>query len=395
MKRLASMALAGLLLALAGAPALAQDGLDLAGTVRNGTPQAAFDPTSVRVTLTILEGVVSIDQRTLNPEADGGFVFMDVPVGTGRIYFVSAEHQGAVYSASLQLSDVPFNASITVFDATTSTDVLTFESYSVIVTGADANDRIIEVLERAAVRNDSGYTLVPDFTVEGAPMLSFLRFALPPGATNLDVRSNLVGGDVLEVDRGFAISTPVPPTLDEPHQFEFIYRLTYDGDTIDLSRTMRFGAESFRYVVPGDTGFGISADLDDLGTTDLSGRAFQLLETRDVPRGHTMDLHVTGLPQPTLLGRIANSGGEWYLRYAIPGAMAVALAAALLWGWRRRSQALASRPDAHALLLRRAAELEQRRGSIPLARYERERAGIKRALVDLGVRSRFPDEPNT
>ena len=385
--------LALLLVGLGGTIALAQDGVDLAGTVRNGTQDTAFDPTSVPVTLTILEGVVSIDQRTVSPDADGRFLFSGVPVGSERTYFVSAEHQGAVYSDSLLLPGLPLGANITVFDATSSTDVLAFESYSVIVTGADANRRIVEVLERASVRNDSDRTLVPNFAAEGPAMLSFLRFALPPGATHLDVRSNLVGGDILEVDRGFAISTPVPPTLGEPHQFEFIYRLTYEGDTIDLSRTMRFGAESFRYVVPGDTGFGRSAELEDLGATDLAGRTFQLLETQDVPRDHTVDLRIEGLPQPTLLGRVASDGGEWYVRYVVPGAMAVALALALVWGWRRRPLATATGPMAQGRLLARAADLEERSASMPQRRYERERADIKRALVDLQVRSRFPDGP--
>ena len=147
-------------------------------------------------------------------------------------------------------------------------------------------------------------------------------------------------------------------------------------------------------MVPGDTGSGISADLDDLGTTDLSGRRFQLLEIQDVLRGQEIDIHITGLPQPTLLGRIASNGSEWYLRYAIPGAMAAALAGALLWGSRRRSRALASGPDARDELLRRAASLEQRRGSIPHGRYEQEHAKIKRALVGLDIRARFPEEPD-
>ncbi len=373
----------------------AQEGTTIVGTVRNGTAEAPFDPTSIRVTLNILEGIVAIDQRTVMPTADGRFAFADVPVGTGRVYFIGAEYQGAVYSASLQLPDLPLPVNIEVFAATTSTDVLAIESHAVIITGADADGRIVEVLERASVRNDSGYTLVPDFEVEGPAMLSFLRFALPSNATHLDVRSNLVGGDVLEVDRGFALSIPVPPTGEGVHQFEFIYRLSYQGDSLDLSRTMRFGAESFRYVVPEGAGIGVSADLNDLGSTRFEGRSLQLLEVANIPRGQVLDLRLVALPQPTIWSRIASRGGDWYVRYVVPGAVIAALAVLAVSGLRRRSLArVAAGPGARVALLDRVDALEARRASMSPRRYEAERVLLKRALVDLDVSARFPDDPD-
>ena len=382
---------AALFLTMSALPVWAQETADIAGSVRNGTPGAEFDPTDVRLSLNVLEGIVSIAETATAPDASGRFAFSGVPVGPGRIYFVSAEYGGAAYSASLQTDALANPVEITVYEPTTSTDALRVESHSVIITGADPNERFIEVFERAHVVNDSGRTLIPDLNAEGSAMLSFLRFALPTGAFHLDVRSDLVGGDVLTVDRGFALNVPVPPSPGgQPHRFEYVYRLPYEGGAVDLGRTMRFGAGSFRFVVPAGVGAGASPELTDLGATEFDDGLLQLLEGSDIPRGHFLPLSVSGLPQPTLWSRIESRGGEWYLRYGVPAAAAAALAAALAFALRRQ-RAPAAQPSREALHAR-AEALRERRGSIPRRRYEAERDALRRALVELEVASLLEEE---
>ena len=389
--RVVAAVCAALLLAASALPAGAQETAEIAGSVRNGTPGAEFDPADVRLSLNVLEGIVSISETTTAPDASGRFVFDGVPIGRERVYFVSAEYGGAAYSASLRTDDLGAPVEITVYEPTASTDALRVESHSVIVTGADANARFIEVFERAHVANDSGRTLVPDLSGQGPAMLSFLRFALPPGAFHLDVRSDLVGGDVLTVDRGFALNIPVPPTLaEQPHRFEFVYRLPYEGESVDLGRTMRFGAGAFRFVVPVSVGVGASPDLTDLGATAFEGGQLQLLEGAAIPRDGFLPISVNGLPQPTLWGRVESRGGEWFLRYAVPGAAAAALAAALAFAARRR-RAPAAQASREALLAR-AAALREERGRIPRRRYDAEREQLRRALIALEAASLLAEE---
>ena len=388
--RVVAAVCAALLSAVFALPVGAQETTEIAGSVRNGTPGAEFDPADVRLSLNVLEGIVSISETTTAPDASGRFAFSGVPVGPERVYFVSAEYGGAAYSTSLRTDDLGAPVEITVYEPTASTDALRVESHSVIVTGADANARFIEVFERAHVANDSGRTLVPDLSAQGPAMLSFLRFALPPGAFHLDVRSDLVGGDVLTVDRGFALNIPVPPTLaEQPHRFEFVYRLPYEGESVDLGRTMRFGAGAFRFVVPVSVGVGASPDLTDLGATAFEGGQLQLLEGAAIPRDGFLPMSVNGLPQPTLWGRVESRGGEWFLRYAVPGAAAVALAAALAFAARRRAPVAQLSREA---LLARAAALRERREGIPKRRYDAEREEIRRALIALEAASLLAEE---
>ena len=360
-----------------------------------GSGSEGFDPTELLVSLDVLEGVSPLAQLSTRPAADGTFDFSVAPAPT-RTYFLSVEYEGARYSATRSAGALAEPVTLTVFEATDDPSVLRFETYTVIVTGAVADDGFVEVLERAVISNESDTTLVPDFSAVGAGMLGFLRFGLPAGAYNLDVASDLIGGEVLEVDLGFALTTPVPPTRGEPYEFEFIYRVRYDGDAVDLSRTMRFGAVSFRFIAPVDVARPFSPRLDDLGAAELDGRLLRLYEGKDIAPGERIDLTLSGLPSPSLRSRLARQAGDAYLRFIAPGAVALAMAGLLGLALvrsrgRGATPAGASAPERHAALLAEAGALEDRRrdGRVSDRRYEAERAALKRSLVELELDRRL------
>lgn len=386
----AALVLAVLLPAQAFAQGVGE--VEISGRVEHGADAASFDPTQVRVTLTVSEGITSVSQETAMPDSSGRFSFTTA-VAEGRRYFFSVEYQDAVYSAVRGPGELGTPVVVTVFDSTHDTSVLTMQSHTVIVTGAVPDDGFVEILERAIVRNDSGLTLAPDLNAEGPAMLSFLRFALPPGAYNLDVRSNIIGGDVLEVDRGFALNTPVPPTMQgEPHQFEFVYRLDYGESTLDLSRTMRFGAESMRFVVPVDVATPSSPRLTDLGAADFDGRLLRLLEGQDIAPAEVVNLMVTGLPGRSALDVIREYAGEWYVRYAVPALIGVTLAGLLLLPFRRRRiTATGSASRGQLLTEARALRDAYTRGEVATPAYEGRSRVIRNALVQQDLEQRLAE----
>lgn len=379
--------LAALLLAPAHARAQSAGAVEIQGRVEHGAGAASFDPTKARVTLNVLDGVTAVSQETKAPDASGAFAFRAVPA-EGRTFFFSVEYQGAAYSAARNSDELADPVVVTVFDSTHDPSVIAVQSHTVVVTGAVRDEGFVEILERAIIRNDSGLTLAPDPDAEGPAMLSFLRFALPPGAYNLDVRSNLTGGQILEVDKGFALTSPVPPTAGgEPHRFEFIYRLDYDEPSLDLSRVMRFGAESLRFVAPVDVAAPASPRLADLGATDFNGRLLRLLEGQDVEPGEVVGMTVSGLPRPSALDALRESAGEWYVRYGAPAAVAVAALALSPLAFRRRSAPAASR--AQLLAQARAIRAAYDGGAISRAAYESRTRALRDALVRLEIRDRL------
>mgnify|MGYP003386472977 FL=1 len=365
----------------------------ITGRVVHGLEAESFDPSNVVVTLNVLEGITAFDPVSVAPAANGSFEFTVTP-SSNHVYFIGVQYQGARYSETLTSTELQDEVVIQVYDTTHDTSVLQFTSYSVIVAGAVSSEGWIEIIERASVLNESGLTLVPDSSSESPAMLSFLRFALPPNAYNLDVRSNLVGGDIITVDRGFGLTTPVVPTNGEPHLFEFVYRLNYKEPTLDLSRTMRFGAESFRYVAPADTGSPIAPQLDDLGATELNGRFLRLLEVADIKPGQLVELSITNLPMPSALDRLRASANGWDVQYIAPAVVIATLVLIAFFNLRRRQvlPKLSPSNDAtsvHEAILTRLTDIESRyrAGSLSKRRYDAYRDQIKEALVDLRIRT--------
>jgi hypothetical protein len=204
-----------------------------------------------------------------------------------------------------------------------------------------------------------------------------------------------LGGDVLEVDRGFAVTTPVPPTPGGPHQYEFVYRLDYGDETLDLGRVMRFGAEEIRVVVPVDVATPTASDLTDLGAADFDGRLLRLLEGGGVAPGETLNLAISGLPMPTIWNRISNSLAPWFLRAVLPGILGVAGLALLVVAMRRRAvfdrSGDAELETQRLQVLERVAtlEAEQEAGQLSARDYAARRQVLKSELVRLELQARL------
>ncbi|MEX2431549.1 MAG: hypothetical protein WD645_06495 [Dehalococcoidia bacterium] len=367
----------------------------LRGVVRHGGDAGDFDPAAATVSLVVVDEMTEVDTATAQPDASGNFEF-PVDVQPGRLYFLSIEYQGARYSTSVEASNLGEQAVLDVYDATHDPEVLAVESHTIIVTGAVPEDGFLEVWERVAVRNDSGLTLVPDQGATEPAMPSFLRFGLPSGYYNLDVGSSVVGGDVLEVDRGFALDMPIPPTGEAPHQFDFIYRLPYDSSDLDLSRVMRFGAERFFIAVPVDVAHPVAPQLEDLGAAESDGRLLRVLSGQDIGRGETLTLTITELPLPSAWTRFSQAAGGWYLRIGAPLLVGVAGLGLLGFALRQRTSAGQVPADLGAedqrqLLLERVADLEERHhaGEVSTGRYAAEREQLKQALLRVEMRLRL------
>ena len=106
------------------------------------------------------------------------------------------------------------------------------------------------MLEAARLRNASDRTFRADVLIDG-PM-SMVRFSLPDGAADLDVEASLPGGHVLQVDRGFALTMPVPPG---EHDILFVYRVPYESSTKQYTPNFPMGTDSYR-VHGGEGGCG-------------------------------------------------------------------------------------------------------------------------------------------
>lgn len=338
---LAALAAAFLLAALAPAMLHAQPagGAALSGTLVNGT-DGGDTPGGVAVLLHIFGAAAgAVDTYETITDADGTFRFDDAPVpDAGGSAAVVAVYGGTRYSRTVVAADFDSPITLTVYEPTQDVGVVSTAEQSIIIAGVDRADRRIAALQLFTLENRSDTTLVPDLSAP--PMLgqfSFLRFSLPPEASGLDVSTDLVGGEVIPVGTGFAITAPVPPGR---HTVSFTYAVPYAADTLAWRDNTLQGTESLRLLIPaelGNIGVGGLPPADTLTLGDISYRVWRAAE---IAPGAGVNIILSGLPEPTLLTRLGNPLTEvrfWYA--ALPALVAVALAGLLGWGVIRRRPA--------------------------------------------------------
>ena len=322
-------AVVGLALATVGfGYAAVQETVTIRGTVINGTADAELAP-EVPVLLLVSDpagGLVFTGQALTEPE--GEFQFDDVPRTDDGIYALSVDHGGVFYGSSLSLRDVLDGVQLTVYETTQDASVVRVTRQLLVIAGVNKDDRKISAVEFVRLNNSSDRTLLPDLTNPG--QLSFLRFALPLQTDQLNVRSNLPGGEIVSIGTGFALTSPVLPG---DHNLEFSFRFPYTGDSVSYRQSLPQGADVYQVLVPKRLAQVEVRPLQPIASIDIDGSEFRAWEERGFEPGQGTVLELTNLPQPGLTSRLQKSitdGTFW--KVAIPGAVAVILAILLLFG---------------------------------------------------------------
>ena len=340
--RLKRLAAAAALVIFAIVPAMlhAQDAGQVAvrGSLVNGTPDADV-PTGIRVLLHRFGAETgSVDTFETVTNGDGTFRFDNVPApAEGDSVAVAVDYGETRYTEVVPSTDLSEPLRLTVYEFTRDVEVVTTTEQSIIVAGVDAATRRLAAVQLFTLENRSDTTLVPDLSAP--PMIgqfSFLRFSLPSNATDLDVSTDLVGGEVIPVGTGFAITAPVQPGR---HQVSFTFTLPYEGDEVSWRDNTLQGAERFSLLIPEEFGNIGVGGLPPDETIAVGAVSYRVWRADNLAPGEGVNLTLSGLPEPNLITRWGNPLSEvrfWY--GAVPVLVAIALACLLAWGvWRRPS----------------------------------------------------------
>ena len=314
----------------------------VSGVLVNGTPGGEIPANATVLLHQFGVDSGSVDTYEATTDADGAFRFEDIPPtpANGSAALV-AIYGGTRYSRVISPADSTESLTLTVYELTRDVGVVTTTEQSIIVAGIDTATRRMAAVQLFTLENRSDTTLVPDLSAP--PIIgqfSFLRFSLPPEASNLDVSTDLVGGEVIPVGTGFAITAPVQPGR---HQVSFTFTVPYAADTLAWRDNTLQGAESLRLLIPdefGDIGVGGLAGQEPLTLGEITYRVWG---AANLAPGAGVDLRLSGLPEPSWITKLGNPLSEarfWY--GAIPVLVAATLAGLLVWGvWRRPARTLA------------------------------------------------------
>ena len=379
----------------------AQETISIRGSVVNGTAGGELGE-ELQVLLLVTDadgGLLSTGQTSV--DRDGGFVLDDVPRTDDGVYALRVNFDGVPYEKSLGLQEALDEVVITVYGATHDASQIRVTRQIMVIAGVDAGGREVAAIEFVQLTNSGDRTLLPDLA--NPATLSFLRFALPPLATELSVRSNLPGGDIVSIGTGFAITSPVLPG---DHNVEFSFRFPYEGNSVSYRQSLPQGADIYQVLLPRGLEQVRVRPLSPAPPANIDGAEFLVWEERGIERGQGIALELANLPQPGLASRLWEViSGEVFWQITVPSAAGAALAVLLLLGILR-----ASRPaplpvgpgngEVDAGLTRREALVQEvasldeefQDGTLPEDEYLRRREALLSRIRSGGVPADDADE---
>ena len=390
---LAGMAPMALLVGIASSVSAQEPPKDISGRVVNGT--AGIEAMEVEeVALRVFLNGEIVDFHTAAPDSDGRFLFHEVPQEGNFFYLLTATYLDIPYQVELSPESELSDVRLTVYESGAALEEITLTGWSLFILAADSGARSLSALEVVTVVNRGDRVFIPDLT--NSVGMAFLRFPLFQKATNLEVESELPQGQVLQVDQGFAITTPVPPGA---YGIAFTYTIPYSGTELDLSRIFRLGTGTFRLLVPEDLASVSMSGLNNLGITAIGESIYQVYGATSIGRDGEIAITLADLPQPSAWQRLSG-----WLRLgspaeiAIPGIFAVALVLLLIVKAVRRGPAKASDDlttieDDRISMTRSIADLDNRsrRGDLPEEQYRQQRQELKARLLRLVWQESLPE----
>jgi hypothetical protein len=370
----------------------------ISGTVTNGTPGGG-SVAGLTVTLYEYQGMNIVKQYTGTTDDSGKYVFKDVPVLDGEGYIAHGEYSNVDFPGSLLLmpQDAGKVDAIKVYETSTDPSIISLDSRSIVVNGADAKLRLLSLFEILAVSNKSDHAYVGKDGV-------VLRLGLPDGAAQITPQPGFDFGNA-KIENGTLITTgPISPG----DQTALIaYSLPYTGTSKTVTIGTAMPTQNERFLVKDGT-YDISSQVfNDAGLVDVSGDKYHVLSVDKPIVGDTLSVDILGLPKAGNSGESSNGP-----LYAAIGAGVLVIVAGVLvfFVLRRRSHKVALAgpeggvaagmdgefDDERLALAAQLNQLDERRaaGTIDDVEYQNSRQQVMQDLRGIMLKRRGLGDPD-
>lgn len=359
----------------------------VAGAVSNGTAGADI-PEDFQISLLGLRDGGFVDQQiTTVSQDDRLFEFTNLMQDEDIQYRLAWEYNGVMDQIFLVDEIAPQNLPIVIYETTDSLENIRVSAHATIIPTVVGSNRLMGVLDLVTLRNDGDRTFVPDPSNPNFTGLDMLRFSLPRGYEELAVDSVLPQGQLLEIDTGFAMTNPIPPG---EHEILYSYAVNYSGTKLEFTRTLAFGVDELRVLIPPEFGNVVAEGLEPTKTTELGETVYKEFSGTGYEPGFKMNFTIVDLPQPGLFKRMNESipGGNAVV-FGLPVVIAIVMAGLVIYVLtlsRRRGPILAVSPSERMKILQQIVELDERldKGEIDSNEHEAIRDALTaRALAGM------------
>lgn len=303
--------------------------ISIDGVVINGTTSRVIDDGLV----VVFHEENSNTHRHLETVTDieGKFEFEGIVFDPSFAYGISVKYQDGLYGSDLNLSDdmSHLDVSLIVYEATGNDEIISVDSSSMLFADVDKSSQSISVFEIVRMRNESDYAYVP-----GPEPMDLIRFALPLNASDLRVDTQLIGADVIQVDKGFALVATVPPGY---HQVMFSYQLPYSHTETVIDKRFTYGAELVRVLAPEGVMELLSDILNSPEIISVGGVPYQVIQGVDLPRGTSITLTLSQLSKMSIQDNVNQRLRMVRFEYIAPIALSMLMSFLIFYGLKTKT----------------------------------------------------------
>jgi mono/diheme cytochrome c family protein len=302
--------------------------------------------------------------------ADGKFSFSDIPLVSGRIFFVQVDYQGLSYfSEFITMNDQTneFSLDVPIYETTDDPGQLAVEKIQLIFDFPKAG--IARVVESVIISNLGNRAVAP--TESGVPTL---HFTLPSQASNLSFEEGELGERYIPDETGFGDTRAVIPGI-ESYSILFAYELPYNS-SLNLPVHVDLPTRSVAIFLP-KTNIEMQNDAFSLtGSQEINGSQYSVfVADQGYMPGDEIPLEIKG--DNPLGGGASNLANNDQLFY---GLLALTIAVGFAFFWLRSLPT--ETPPGTTRVLEQIASLDGRfeSGKIKKSTYNKQRAELKEEL---------------
>jgi len=225
------------------------------------------------------------DTKPLTQESR--LVFDSVPFQTGRVFFASISHGGAIYRSDMfEAGDetTAMQMTVQIFETTTSDENILVERIHVLTDFPSPYQ--VQVVEIYIVSNLGDTTYVA--ANPGEPTLSF---PLPVGAESISFDDGALGERYVKTVDGFGDTVSIPPGSGV-YQTLVYYTLPIQGNKVEFSQVMSYPVRAAIIMTPAGEAVIQGSNLQDMGIQDIPDGSVQVYSISALPRDESIQLQI-------------------------------------------------------------------------------------------------------
>ena len=170
---------------------------------------------------------------------------------------------------------------------------INIKEYNMSILSVNQNDQVLSVITAVKIENPTDMIFSPNFTDVASTGMNFLRFSLPEGFSDLYVETDLPDGNLIELSKGFAITSDIPPG---EYNLIFNFNIKYKSSELLFPLHLPHGANNFKIIIPEGAGVILGNNIDFSKQINISSNIFDEYIGENYSKGDYLNIEMKDIP---------------------------------------------------------------------------------------------------